>query len=173
MNKYNNSRIFKIVDKSNNDIYIGSTINSLEEALLSYKTGHNRKIKSREQDKKLQRELIKNLQIELRKNLQIELLEDVNCEGAFELRERLRFHIENNNCINKRIPNRTPKESCKAYRNKSKNKNKSKIIAYPSQNKEYKKLRRKQLVQYQNSWGGDKRSNHNNNLLQIDINIFK
>ena len=43
-------------------------------------------------------------------NYHIELIENVNCNDVYELRNRERYYIENCECINKYIPNRTREE---------------------------------------------------------------
>ena len=43
-------------------------------------------------------------------NCEIVLCENFPCKDVYELKARERFYIENNECVNKVIPNRTPKE---------------------------------------------------------------
>jgi len=43
-------------------------------------------------------------------------LESIEFEELFELRNRERFYIENNTCVNCRVPNRTNKEWCEENR---------------------------------------------------------
>ena len=59
-------------------------------------------------------------------------VEKVMHDEPFELRNRERWYIENNECVNKCIPNNTQKESSKKYREQ----NKEKIAEYKKQNKE-------------------------------------
>ena len=40
----------------------------------------------------------------------MELLENYPCNNKYELETRERYHIENNECINRMIPTRTSKE---------------------------------------------------------------
>ena len=38
MNKFHNSKIYKITDNTNNQVYIGSTIKTLQQRLQGHKT---------------------------------------------------------------------------------------------------------------------------------------
>jgi len=193
-------KIYKIVDNTNGNIYIGLTIQTLKERLR----GHVRHLDC------VSRDIIKN------ENYKIELIEETTDKS------RERYWIENTECINRSIPGRTDKE----YREDTKEKRKQ----YLKDNKDYIKLQRadysiknkeelnkksknhydknreeiskrnkekyqknKSVMQqrgrdnhvkhresnntkslldyyYKCSWGGDKRNN--NNLLEIDINLL-
>jgi hypothetical protein len=181
MNKYNKGKIYKIVDNTNGDVYIGSTIQTLKERMISHK--HNKNCSSIN--------IIKN------GDYNIILVENYPCNSKKELETRERYYIENNECINERIPGRTTKERYQDNREKIleyqqeyriknpeilKNtkheyyeKNKEKIN---NKNKEWRKNNsdkvieyRKYIKQYKKSWGGDVRSN--NNLLLIDPLLFQ
>ena len=106
MVNYQEGKIYKIVDKTNNNIYIGSTA----EKYLSRRLQHhiaNYKIYIDPNKKKCYTtsfEIIKN------NDFEILLLETYPCNNKYELEQRERYYIENNNCINKNIPTRTKKE---------------------------------------------------------------
>jgi len=115
MNKYNKGKIYKIVDNSNNNVYYGSTTEKyIDYRLSGHKTDYKLYLLGR-RDYRTSYKIIKN------NNYHIELVEDVNCNNKFQLHERERYYIENFNCVNKNIPNRT----CKQYYidNKDKYKN--------------------------------------------------
>jgi hypothetical protein len=193
-------KIYKIVDNTNGNIYIGLTIQTLKERLR----GHVRHLDC------VSRDIIKN------GDYKIELIEET------EDKSRERYWVINTECINRSIPGRRDKE----YRED----NKEKLKQYLKDNKDYIKLQRtgyynrtkeerikksrnyynenreeisnknkekyqenKSVMQqksrdnhtknresnmtrmllhynYKKSWGGDKRSN--NNLLEIDLNLF-
>ena len=78
-------------------------------------------------------------------------IEEFPCSSKQELEDREAYYIRNYECVNKIIPNRTMKQYYKENRD----------IYVKLMNKRY---------HFINSWGGDPRSQ--NNLLQIDINIF-
>ena len=63
-------------------------------------------------------------------------VEKVMHDDPFELRNRERYWIENNKCVNKCIPNTTPEEYGKKYREQNKEKIAEKQKEYKKQNKE-------------------------------------
>ncbi len=172
MNKYNNGKIYKIIDNTNGNIYIGSTIRSLKERLQRHK-----KLDC------ISKNIIKN------GDYRIELIEDYPCNTKKELLIREQYYIDNSKCINLINPifnkeeyylnnkNRI-KEYKKKYYEKNKNgkikkyyeKNKDRKKEYNKKWKDENKEYHKKLRIYKNSFGGDSRSD--NNLLLIDINLF-
>lgn len=70
-------------------------------------------------------------------------VEEVEFNDPRELRERERWYIENNECVNKNIPNRSQKESHKNWLSNNKEKCKEYGKEYREQNKEYWKEWRK------------------------------
>ena len=193
-------KIYRIIDNTNGNIYIGKTTQTLKERLR----GHIRHLDCAAS------EIIKN------GDYKIELIEETYDTS------RERYWVENTECINRAIPGRTDKEYREA--------NKERMKQYLEDNKEYIKLQRaeygrknreliikkgreyydknrkkisiktkekyqrnKSILQqksrdfhnenresvnkknldkyyYKSSWGGDPRSN--NNLLEIDPNLF-
>jgi hypothetical protein len=113
--RYKNGKIYKIVCNETNEVYYGSTIESLTDRIRKH---NDKSCRSR--------------QIISRNNYYYKLIEDYSCNNKYELNTRERWYIENNNCINKTIPTRTRKE----YRQV--NKDKKKIIdkIYYENNKE-------------------------------------
>ena len=121
MNKYNNGKIYKIVDNTNGNVYIGKTKQSLKERLRKHK--YFKDCSSRE--------ILKN------EDYKIELIEETDDESIE------RYWIENSECINQRIPGRTMKEYQKDNRKKilqyqseyrENNKDKTKAKAKPKEN---------------------------------------
>ena len=171
-------KIYRIVDNTNGNIYIGKTKQTLKERLSAHKSHKNC----------MSREIIKN------GDYKIELIEETDDDT------RERYWIENTDCINHNIPGRTKKEWYKEWyennreeilqykkeyyeNNKDKKKeyqseylenNREKIKKYQSEylekNKEKFSQYNKEHNKYINSIGGDPRSN--NNLLKIDVNLF-
>ena len=145
-------KIYKIIDNTNGNIYIGKTNQKyLSDRLSSHKY-----------DKEcMSREIIKN------GDYKIELIEETDDES------RERYWILNTECVNKQIPGRTKKEWNKdnkdkmiAYRKKY-YKNKNNRDKFSLYQKEYDKIRNK----WHTSMGGNPYSN-NNSLLKIDPNLF-
>jgi len=91
--KYQQGKIYKIVCNITNEIYIGSTIQTLEKRLGQHK---NQNYMSK--------------QIIEQNNYEIELIKDYPCNNKRELEEEESKYIRENKCINIVIPNRTMKE---------------------------------------------------------------
>ena len=74
-----------------------------------------------------------------RNNYQYATLEKIEYEDKFELRNRERWYVENNECVNKQVPNRTNKE--RYIDNRDKNLKCKKIYRAENKNKieKYKK----------------------------------
>lgn len=126
MPNYENSMIYKIVnDEMPNMVYYGSTCNTLRQRFVQHKS------KNDCSSKKL---------FEFGK-AQIILVEKFPCNDKMELTQRERFYIENNECVNKQIPNRTYKEY---YQD-----NKEKIA---EQQKEWYELNKEKCKEQQNQY---------------------
>ena len=95
---YKNGKIYKLWSLEGDDIYIGSTCNSLERRLYEHKMCYK--------DTK-----ISSVQLFQKYNkVKIELIEEYPCETKNELTRREGQVIRENKCVNKRIEGRTPKE---------------------------------------------------------------
>jgi hypothetical protein len=73
-------------------------------------------------------------------------VEKVMHDEPFELRNRERYWIENNKCVNKCVPNTTPKESRKKWSDQNKEKLAEYKKDYQKQNKEIIEEYRKEKV---------------------------
>ena len=123
MPNYDKAKIYKIVDNTNGNIYIGSTTETYLSNRLSKHLSHYKSwIKHKRSRYTTSYEIFKN------NDFYIELIENINCNDIYELRNRERYHIDNNECVNKNIPNRTKKEY---YQD-----NKDKIKEYYQTNKD-------------------------------------
>ena len=91
MVNYKNGKIYKIICDDTNKTYYGSTSNTLSRRMVQHRS---------------QKRCVYNEMT----NPKIYLVEDFPCDRKEQLLQRERFYIENNECINKRLPNRTPKE---------------------------------------------------------------
>jgi hypothetical protein len=101
--RYKNGKIYKIVDRNNENIYIGSTIQSLNIRLSQHKCVYKRKENGIYS-------FITSFNIIKNDDFYIELIEEYPCNNRYELELRERFHIDNNNCVNFIIPTRTIEE---------------------------------------------------------------
>ena len=115
---YQLGKIYKLVSFNGDMIYIGSTC--LPRLCTRFQT-HVQDYKSWQKDNSRGKVRSYVLFDEYGyENCQIILLENVKANNKDELRIRERYYIETMDCINKNIPNRTDKESNKAYRDANK-----------------------------------------------------
>ena len=106
MVNYSLGKIYKLVDNTNGNIYIGSTCQStLAQRLTKHVCECKRVLENKANQTISSYEIIKN------GNYDIVLLESYPCNSKDELFARERFYIENTNCVNKRIPLRTVEET--------------------------------------------------------------
>ena len=127
MNKYNDSKIYKIVDNTSDKVYIGSTCQKyISQRLQGHVKNYKRFVNG-------QHHFVSSYEILKNGNYDIILLENVNCETIEQLKARERYFIETTqNCVNKQIPNRTNKE----YHNDNKEKYKQQSKEYYESNKD-------------------------------------
>jgi len=143
MVNYQNGKIYKIVNDTIGMVYYGSTA---EKNLSSRMAKHRNACK-----KKINSTYEKWGYI---KDCKIFLVESFPCETKYELEARERFYIENNECCNKVIPTRTPKEykidnieKDRMWAKKSYDKNREKLLKqkaeyYQRKKEEIKKKRK-------------------------------
>ena len=93
-NKYQEGKIYKIIDNTNGNIYIGSTKNTLDYRLKRHKFDKTCMSK----------------QIIEQGDYEIILIKDYPCNSKWELEEEEAKYIRNNTCINRCIPHRTQKQ---------------------------------------------------------------
>ena len=85
-------------------------------------------------------------------------LESMEFEEKFELRNRERFYIENNKCVNICVPNRTKKEWGEENREIIKDQNREKVVAYA---KKYKEENREKIKGHDKKYKEENRENLN------------
>ena len=93
-----NCKIYKIIDNTNGNCYIGSTTQSLNKRLSEHKTKCNYVKKCT------------SYQIINNGYYHIELIEDIGIVDRQERDAKERYYIENTECVNKYIPGRSQKE---------------------------------------------------------------
>jgi len=99
MSKYSNGKIYKLHSYDNELIYIGSTVQTLSQRYGGHKANFK---KNQNTTSKILFQQSENVIITLIK------LFPCNCRGELEAEERK--YIQNIECVNKNIPNRTQKE---------------------------------------------------------------
>jgi hypothetical protein len=138
-NRYNNGKIYRIVCNVTGLQYIGSTcLPTLAKRLAYHRNRYNSYLGGKDDSFITSFEILKN------NDYEIILIEEYKCETKDQLFARERYHIENNNCVNKYIPGRTKKEYKKMYIEKNKELIKEKDKEYREKNKEQIKERKKE-----------------------------
>lgn len=100
---YNNGKIYKLVDYTNNNVYYGSTTQSLSKRLSSHKSKYKSYLNGKYH-------FITSFIILENNNYDIFLVEKFPCEGKDELHQREGYYISNNICVNKIVVGRTSKQ---------------------------------------------------------------
>ena len=103
MSDYSQGKIYKIISSECDLVYYGSTCITLKERLIKHKSDYKYYLEGK-------KNYMTSFVIIEKGNYEIVLVEDYPCNSKAELHLRERFYIENNECVNKCIPGRTPKE---------------------------------------------------------------
>lgn len=106
VNKYQNAKVYKISSTLGNEVYYGSTYNTLNIRFSGHKNNYKAFLKGNG-GRNTCYELFDKYGVE---NCVIELVEPVNCNSKQELAVFEARHIKANDCVNKYIPNRTKQE---------------------------------------------------------------
>jgi hypothetical protein len=106
---YSEGKIYKIVCNVTNEQYIGSTKEKyLSRRLQRHKHHYTECLIGKKRGK------MSSFSIIQRGNFDIILIEKYPCDSKLDLEKRERYYIENNDCVNKKVPTRTAKEERKA-----------------------------------------------------------
>ena len=106
MNKYQNGKIYKIVDVGYNKCYIGSTCEELSQRMARHRR-HYKQFLGKQKGHIRSCNLFDEYGIE---NCKIQLIEMYPCNSKMELMKREGEHIKDTNCVNKIIAGRTRQE---------------------------------------------------------------
>ena len=181
-NKYNNAKIYKIVNNVDDMVYIGSTCLSLSKRKYLHKT-------EQVADKSPNRRLFLHTKKYGWDEFDIYLVEQFSCNNNDQLRQREEFHrkqIPRDICLNmcrafattedKKLVNMQSRERCRdSYNNYMRQfQQRPSSVSYRKQwevdNRDKRNMQQQQRDQYQNTWGGCRRNE--NNLLRIDTALF-
>ncbi len=136
MDRYKNGKIYKIVCNVTGKVYIGSTcLPTLAKRLAQHRTPYKRFLDKKKEKYMTSFKVLEN------NNYSIILIEEYPCETKDQLLARERYYIENNECVNKNIPNRTMKEYHEA--------NKEQIL---EQQKEYYETNKEKILEYKKEY---------------------
>jgi hypothetical protein len=140
MVNYQLGKIYKIVDNTNGNIYIGSTSQAtLAHRLSKHVSNYKSYLKKTNKNYNTS-----SFEIFQNENFDIILIELYPCNSKDELHARERYYIETLNCVNKCIPTRTKKEYMKEYCEINKEHIKQRQKNYDFNNKEHKAQMSKQ-----------------------------
>ena len=107
MPDYQNSKIYKLWSPEGNEIYIGSTTQSLTTRIRQHR--HNAKANP-----------TSRILYEKYTDVRIELLEECPCDNKEQLYKKESDYIKSNNCVNKRIETNTHQQSTQNWRDNNK-----------------------------------------------------
>jgi hypothetical protein len=155
-----NSKIYKIIDNTNGNIYIGSTCLTLEQRLKAHREKYYEKRKYGKGNSSY--DIIKN------NDYKIELLENFPCKTKQELLKKEREYIENTKCINILRPIITYQEMLdKTKQWKTNNKDKVKIYGQTKYEKHKDKILESRKIYYEAN--KDKIKERKSVKIQCDI----
>ncbi len=164
MNKYQNGKIYKLVNTEGTLCYIGSTT----QTLAKRKSNHHESYKCWKNGKTNYRTSFKIFDDD-EENCQIVLLDAFPCNNREELEKRERYYIENNNCVNKYRPTRTIKEWIEGNKEKIQQYQKQYQNEYYQENKDI--INKNRKVQHKCVCGGNystvNKSNHIKTLKHL------
>lgn len=146
-NKYQRGKIYKIVDNGYNMCYYGSTVK-----LLCQRIGNHRSLFRKNKNKCEVSKLFDTYGLE---NCKIELVENYPCNSKEELLKREGFYIKNNDCINKIIAGRTPKEYREDHKDDIKKYREDNKENLKEQGKEYYKNHKDKKLEQNKKWRED------------------
>ena len=141
INKYQLGKVYKIVCNKTNKIYIGSTCMKYLRQRLAEHIQDYKKYKSGK------KKLISSFEIIENEDYDIVLIENFPCNTKDELHMQERYHIENNECVNRVFPivsKEEAKERLKQYREDNKEMLRQQKKEYYEQNKEVINMKQKQ-----------------------------
>jgi len=95
--------IYKLYDNTNANIYYGSTKELVSKRIAKHRAAYKRYLNGKGN-------YVKSFDILKNNDYSYCVVEEVEYENKWELLNKERYYIENNDCVNKVIPNRTNKE---------------------------------------------------------------
>eukprot|EP00438_Fugacium_kawagutii_P014876 Skav225065 [mRNA] locus=scaffold2293:78966:79457:+ [translate_table: standard] len=104
MNRYENGKIYKVVDIGYNKCYIGSTCESLSKRMQRHRDNYSKYRKGTLNKRVSVIDIFEEYGTE---NCKIELIENYPCENREELLKREGHFVKNTVCVNKVLPHRT------------------------------------------------------------------
>jgi hypothetical protein len=161
---YSKGKIYKITDIGYNECYYGSTIQPLSKRMGTHRSDYKayKACKEGKYHGVTSYSLFDKYGLE---NCKIELVEECECKTKEELHQREGFYIRNNECVNKRIPDRTKKE----WRDENKEQRKEYDKEYNEENKEKKKKQMKEYYEENKEKLKEKMKEYNRQRVTCEI----
>ena len=103
MSDYSQAKIYKLVSKSTDEVYIGSTCSPLKHRLSEHISHYKMFLIGK-------MNFISSYHLVNYENVQIMLIENFSCQTNAELSRREGYYVINIECVNEIIPGRTAKE---------------------------------------------------------------
>ena len=103
MSEIKKAKIYKIYDNTNGNIYYGSTTQKLSYRLTNHRNDYKKFLDGK-------RAYVKSFDIIQNGDFTISLVEEFEYESKDVIKQKERYYIENNQCVNKQIPGRTKKQ---------------------------------------------------------------
>ena len=125
MTDYSRGKIYKLVSKDTEDVYIGSTCQTLKRRLTEHIYDYKRFLVGKQH-------FISSYHLVNCEDVKIILIENFSYQTNAELHRREGFYIRNTACVNECIPGRTKQE----YRDENKAKLKAQTKKYYTNNKD-------------------------------------
>jgi len=142
---YQNAKIYKIYSYENDDVYYGSTVETLSQRMTKHRSNFKQY-----KNGNIKTSYVTSFKILDFESSKIELVENYSCNSKEELLQREGYYIRNNNCVNKLIAGRTEKmkkEYIKEWRVENKNHIKEQVKEYFDKNKPYFKEKQKEYYE--------------------------
>ena len=152
MNKYQNGKIYKIVDVGYNKCYIGSTCESLSQRMARQRVCYKSFMKGAS-GRTRSFDLFQEFGID---NCKIELVENYPCSSKEELLQREGHHIQKHECLNRCLVGRTRIEYARLYREENPDKVKESKKEWYERNKDREKQRVKTWREENKEWISEK-----------------
>jgi post-segregation antitoxin (ccd killing protein) len=144
--------IYKIYDNTNGNVYYGSTKEKVSSRIAKHRYDHKKYLEGKNH-------YVRSFDILKNNDYSYSVIEEIDYENKWELHNKERFYIENNDCINKYIPNRTQKEwrednkEIIAEKNKEWREDNKEIIA--EKNKEWREDNKETIKEYNKQYNQD------------------
>jgi len=157
MVKYENGKIYKIIDNTNGDIYVGSTCNKLSRRITNHRASYNCYL-----NPNIKQGYMRSFDILKNNDYKIILIEEYPCENKEQLLLREQYWIDKLDCINYNNPIHNQKKYNREYRKKNREQYNENSRRWTRNNRD-KKNENNRLYRYSVSI---------NNINKIDIDLF-